>query len=307
MRKYLKISLLIILAIVFVACDKIPQEIITQVTDAIKEPTQSTDKELADVTAGIGNDVMEVEFIDVGQADAILVTTGQERMLIDCGDNKTEKELVAYLQSKAITKIDYLIGTHPHADHIGGMEKVIDAFEIGKIYMPKVTHTTKTFESVLKSAKAKEYKISTGKVGEQFTMGEDVKVEMLSPTREKYEELNDYSIVIKLSNGEDDFLLMGDAEKLVEEDIMALKTELSAEVLKLGHHGSSSSSSEAFIKEVTPEVAIISSGQDNSYGHPHKETMQTLEKYNIMAYDTKNKGTITAKSTGKGITFTTEK
>lgn len=256
----------------------------------------------------MSKEMLKVEYIDVGQADAVLIQSQEEVMLIDAGDNKTEEELVAYLQAKGITRIDYLIGTHPHADHIGGLDQVILQFDIGKIYMPKVTHTTKTFESVLQAAKDKNYKISTGKAGEDFTLGETIEVKMLSPLKEKYKELNDYSIVVQVVNGEDIFLFMGDAEAEVEEDLLNTYPNLQSDVLKVGHHGSSSSTTEDFLYAVNPSLAIISSGEDNSYGHPHKETIELLEKHEVAYYDTQEVGSITLTSVGNGeIEISTEK
>jgi DNA internalization-related competence protein ComEC/Rec2 len=262
--------------------------------------------EVKQVVGPVGS--VQIDYIDVGQGDAILVTAPDGVMLIDAGDNKTEMELVHYLQNKGITKIDYLIGTHPHADHIGGLDQVIVHFDIGKIYMPKVSHTSKTFESVLQAAKDKNYKISTGKAGETFSLGETVEVEILSPLREKYSGLNDYSIVIKMVNGQDVFLFMGDAEKLVEQDLLETYTNLKADVLKLGHHGSSTSTTEPFLKAVVPSIGIISAGEGNSYGHPHTEILTLLEDYNVEYYNTANLGTITIISNGdKTLEVITEK
>lgn len=254
----------------------------------------------------IGEELI-VEFIDIGQGDAILLQASGEVMLIDAGDNATEKNLVQQLKDKGISKIDYLIGTHPHADHIGGLDKVIDQFEIGKIYMPKKSHTTKTYESVLTSIKNKGYKITAGKAGVTFTFGENIKVEMLSPTKEEYQDLNDYSIVMKVTNNEDSFIFTGDAEKEVEHELVASGVDLEADVLKLGHHGSSTSSSVEFVEAVNPEYAIILSGVDNKYGHPHKETIDTLKSKGITYYNSQTSGDIIMISSGSGIKVQTEK
>lgn len=263
---------------------------------------------IGEVSNGIiETDQLKIEFLDVGQADAILLTTAEATMLVDAGDNKTEKQIVTMLQDRGIKKIDYLIGTHPHADHIGGLDKVIDNFEIGTIYMPKVSHTTKTFESVLKSVKNKGYQITTGKAGVSFELGKNIQVSMLSPMEESYKEMNDYSIVLKVVNGKDSILLTGDAEELVEEQLLATNAPVDADIIKLGHHGSSSSSTPEFIEKVSPEVAIITSGKDNSYGHPHKETLDTLNKFGIPYYDTQDYGTITIISTGAGWHIETSK
>lgn len=256
---------------------------------------------------GQGKEELVVEFIDIGQGDSILLTASNQVMLIDTGDNNTEKDLVQYLKDKGITQIDYLIATHPHADHIGGMDKVIDNFNIGQIYMPKKSHTSKTYESVLTSIKNKGYKVNTGKAGVTFTFGQNIKIEMLSPMREEYSELNDYSIVMKVTNREDTFLFTGDAEKEVEHDLLEAGIDVDVDVLKLGHHGSSTSSSPEFIQAVSPEYAIILSGQDNKYGHPHKETIDTLSTEQITYYDTQVSGHITFISSGEGFKIETQK
>lgn len=289
MEKYFKLFIALLLAVCLAGCN-------IQFTQEGNRLSQEVTSE----TAHTETQTMKVSYIDVGQGDAILLEVGEAVMLIDGGDNKTEEELVSYLNDKGITKIDYLIGTHPHADHIGGLDKVINAFEIGKIYMPKVAHTSKTFEKVLLAAKNKNYKISTAKQGEAFTLGEQVQVEILSPIQEKYKELNNYSIVIRVLNGKDRFLFMGDAEALVEEELLEENIDLTADVLKIGHHGSSSSSSQDFIKAIAPTYGMIFSGKDNSYGHPHKETLETLAKFGVSCYNTQDLGTITVTSIGQG-------
>ncbi|MGL6174521.1 MAG: ComEC/Rec2 family competence protein [Cellulosilyticaceae bacterium] len=287
MKKYFSGLIVIILAIILT---------LTGCATQSKAPSQ----------VGLGEELV-VEFIDVGQGDAILLQASNQVMLIDTGDNGTEKNLVQHLKDKGIKKIDYLIGTHPHADHIGGMDKVIDQFEIGQIYMAKKSHTSKTYESVLMAIKNKGYKVLSGKAGVSFTFGKGIKVEMLSPIREEYSELNDYSIVMKVTNNEDSFLFTGDAEKEVEHDLLEAKVNLEADVLKLGHHGSSTSNTAEFIEAVSPEYAVILSGLDNKYGHPHKETMEVLTKEQISYYDTKLNGNITFTSNGQGIAIKTEK
>lgn len=223
-------------------------------------------------------------------------------MLIDAGENKYGKTVYDYLQKNGVTKLDYVIGTHPHSDHIGGLDDVINGFEIGKVIMPKVSHNTKTFEDVLVAIEKKGLKITSPVVGDSYDLGE-AKWTVLAPNGEKYDNLNDYSVVIRLEYENNSFLFTGDAEKQSEEEILKGDISLASEVLKVGHHGSASSTTDDFLERVNPKTAIISLATDNSYGHPHKEIIEKLEKNNIKTYRTDTHGTIVASGDGKTITF----
>lgn len=251
-----------------------------------------------------------VRYIDVGQGDCELITFPDgKNMLIDAGTTAAEKTLPQYLKSVGVNKIDYLIGTHPHEDHIGGMDAVINSFDIGEIYMPKATTTTKTYKDVLLAVKNKGLTINTAVGGKVIIDDKNVKAELLAPNSEKYDGLNNYSAVLKIRYGNKTFMFTGDAEKLSEKEIIDKfgTSILKSDVLKVGHHGSSTSSSDSFFKAVSPEFAVISCGKDNEYGHPHKETLNLLEKNNVKIYRTDINGTVTAISDGDNITFTTER
>ena len=247
---------------------------------------------------------MTVHFIDVGQGDSILIQLpSRQNMLIDAGDNDKGEVVIDYLKKQGVTRIDYLVGTHPHADHIGGMDDVIDEFAIGEIYMPKVTHTTKTYMDVLEAIDKKNLKIKATKTGMTIPL-EDVKAEILAPDGEmKSDNLNDYSIVIKLTYGETVFLLQGDAEKKTEANILASGTDIKADVIKLGHHGSSTSSTTKYIEAVDPDYAVITLAKDNKYGHPHKEVMTLMDEKGITVYRTDEDGTIVVISDGEKVSF----
>jgi competence protein ComEC len=243
-----------------------------------------------------------VHFIDVGQADSILIQNGDHAMLIDAGNNDDADLVTQYLQKQGVKKIEYLIGTHPHEDHIGGMDGVINAFPIAQVILPHVTHTTKTFSDMVTAMKNKGYQATKPVVGDRYSLG-DASFVILAPTAPEYEGLNNYSVVIKLSYGNTSFLFAGDAEKESEEEMIATGLDLSANLLKLGHHGSRSSTSAAFLQKVHPQYAVISVGKGNDYGHPHQETMKRLQSNGALVYRTDESGTIIATSDGQRITF----
>lgn len=246
-----------------------------------------------------------VHFFDVGQADSILVRSEEKTMLIDAGTNNMGKTVVKYLQDLNISKIDYLVGTHPHEDHIGGLDDVINNFEIGTIYMPKVQTNTKTFEDVLDAISNKNLKITSPEVGFKFNVG-NAQCEIMSigrGTAEEKSNLNLSSIVIRMTYGEQSFLFTGDAEKQNEEARQWPQTT----VLKVGHHGSDTSSSQEFLNEVKPQIAIISVGKGNTYGHPKQTTIDKLQKINARIYRTDESGTITITCDGKNNIVTTQK
>lgn len=249
---------------------------------------------------------LEVQFIDVNQADCTLIKMPDgKNMLIDAGNNSDGEYLTEYLKDEGIEKIDYLIGSHPHADHIGGLDDIIENFEIGTIYMPAVTTNTQTFEEVLQAIKDKGMKIETATAGKKVLYGE-VSAEFLSPAGDYYEELNDYSAVLKLTYGNKSFLFMGDAEILAEKE-MIQKFDLKSDVLKLGHHGSGTSSHTEFLKAVSPEVAVISVGKNNDYGHPHKEVLKRIKNLGIKVYRTDLNGIVTVYCDGKNFEVKCEK
>lgn len=256
------------------------------------------------IYATIGlNDELRVSFIDVGQGDSEFIELPNgETMLIDAGTNETGKNVVDYIKSLGYTSIDYVVGTHPHEDHIGGLDDVIKTFDIGSIYMPKVTADTKTFEDVLDAAESKNLMINTAKSGVSIMDTEDLSVKFLAPTLDIYENTNDYSAVVKVVYGDTSYLFTGDAEEFSES---LITDDVNADVLKVGHHGSSTSTSTEFLKKVSPASAVISCGKDNSYGHPHSETLQKLADMGTAVYRTDELGTIVSVSDGKTITFDT--
>lgn len=251
--------------------------------------------------AASNGEVLEVHFIDVGQADSIFIKKGNQSMLIDAGNNKDGKLVVDYIKNQNVSTLNYVIGTHPHADHIGGLDTVIDNFEIEKLIMPNAINNTKTFEDVLDSIDKKGLKITKPKVGDKYNLNGSEFI-ILAPNGEKYENLNDYSVVVKLIDGNNSFLFTGDAEALSEKEMLENnKNLLKSDVLKVGHHGSVTSTSKEFLDAVDPSAAIMFSETGNTYGHPHKEIIELLTTKNIDIYRTDTEGTIIIKSDGENL------
>ena len=241
-----------------------------------------------------------IDFIDVGQADSILIRNQDKVMLIDAGTNEAGKTVVNYLETLGITKIDYLIGTHPHEDHIGGLDDVINNFNIGQIYMPKIETTTKTFEDVLDAIETKNLTVTAPNKGDKIELGQAEGEFMTEPILDE-DNLNVSSLVLRLEFGNTSYLFMGDAEEENEETINWPKTD----VLKVGHHGSSTSSSESFLEQVQPKYAVIMTGKANSYGLPTQETIDKLNNIGCEIYRTDEDGTIQMTSDGNTILIKT--
>ncbi|WP_346966607.1 ComEC/Rec2 family competence protein [Clostridium perfringens] len=245
-----------------------------------------------------------ISYMDVGQGDAAYIKVNGNDILIDAGPRSNSKELLEQLKAKNIDDFELVIATHPHEDHIGGMVDVFKEYEVKAFYSPKITHTTKTYENLVKAVKDEGLKTKELKGGMVIDLGEVAKFEVFTPQKSEYEELNDYSPIMKLSFGDTSYLFTGDAEKLAEEEALAkYKNSLDSDVIKFGHHGSSSSSSNAFIEAVSPKYGIISCAKDNKYGHPHRETLDIIKKYNIKTFRTDTDGEIILTSDGKSINF----
>ena len=251
------------------------------------------------------NDLLKVHYLDVGQGDSIFVELpNNETMLIDAAESYQSENIINDLKNLNYQKIDYVIGTHPHTDHIGGLKDIINTFEIGKIYMPKVVSTTKTYESLLMAIKDKNLKINTAKAGTSIIDTDALKINILAPNNSTYTELNNYSVVTKITYGTTKFLFMGDSEKLIENEI---KENVTADVIKIGHHGSNTSSSIDFIKKVNAKYGIISVGLNNKYNLPKEETITNWENSGTKIYLTSTNGTIRASSDGTNIKIESEK
>lgn len=266
----------------------------------------------ADSTYAItnGDGKLIVHFIDVGQGDSEFIELPNgECMLIDASEAEYGDDISKLISSLGYSKINYVVATHPHADHIGGMAYIIDSFDIGEVYMPKVSSNSKTFENLLDTISDNGLQISTAEAGENIYSSSEMKIDFLAPVMAEYDETNDYSAVLKICYGKNSFIFTGDAEKAAEEDMMTLNySALDCDVLKAGHHGSNSSSSMDFLEAVTPDYAVISCGEGNSYGHPHDEPLKRFAKIGAKVYRTDIEGTITIVCDGNdGFEVKTEK
>jgi competence protein ComEC len=244
---------------------------------------------------------LKIHYIDVGQGDCELVQLNNENLLIDSGSSQYNNALISYLKKFGIEKIDYVIATHPHEDHIGNMAAIINSFEINNFYAPKITSSMKSFEEMIEALKNNNLKIIPAKTGKNFSLGKTAKCEIIAPNSTTYDNINDYSVILKLTYGDTKFLFTGDAEEVSEKEVIYNNFDINCDVLKVGHHGSSSSSSTEFLKKITPKVAIISCGKNNNFGHPHKETLNNFKKFNCKIYRTDIEGTIILMSDGKTI------
>ncbi len=244
-----------------------------------------------------------VSFLDVGQGDSIFIELpNDETMLIDAGENYHGEGIIEYINSRGHSKIDYLVATHPHADHIGSMAYIVRHMDIGSVYMPKVSANTKTFENLLESIDDKGLRIKSTQAGTQIIGESDLSIKAVAPVEIDKDDLNNCSIVLKLTYREVSYLFTGDAEK---SELRQITDNVTADVLKVGHHGSSTSTYKDFLKSVDPIIAVISCGEDNEYNHPHKGTMKLLKSNNCEIYRTDEQGTIIVSTDGTEINTTT--
>lgn len=245
------------------------------------------------------NENIKIHFIDVGQGDSIFIELpNNETMLIDAGESSKEEVVSEYINTLGYNKINYIIGTHPHSDHIGGLAHIINSFNIEKIYMPKALSTSKTYENLLNTIYKNNKNIITAKAGIKIIDEDNLKINILAPNNNNYSNLNNYSVVIKINYKSKSFLFMGDAEILSENEIL---TDVSADIIKIGHHGSDTSSSESFLSKVNPKYAIIMVGENNKYNHPNQTILDRLERNNIITYRTDLNGNIVITSDGNEI------
>ena len=272
--------------------------------DDITTVSGKSDRSIADTVA---TGEMKVTFLDVGQGDCTIVQTEGHNMVIDAGNNDQGESVVSYLLENGIDTLDYLILTHPDADHIGGADDVLENIDVQMVLMPDVTNDTITYLEVVDDIKEFNIQIVYPRVGEIFTLG-DAEFTVLCPDEELVDQsdLNSSSVGIKLNHGINSFVMCGDAEEKSEKTMAKhFGSELECDVLKCGHHGSSTATSDEFLKATDPTWAVISCGVDNQYGHPHWETIEKLENDDVQIYRTDQMGTIIAISDGENINWKT--
>ena len=278
-------------------------EITTEPTPTVTEAPQisdipaDTDQQLEEVAY----EPMEVHFIDVGEADSTLIICGEEAMLIDAGTPDMGTAVRLYMKKQNVSRLKYLLLTHSDKDHIGGAASVISNVPIDNLFMCKYEKDNEVYLNLINEINYMNMTWTTPDVGTELTLG-DANITVIAPNRE-YDNPNDSSIGVIIRHGEDSFIFTGDAETPAEEDIVNNGLDLSADVYKVGHHGSRTASSDAFLDKINPEYAIISCETDNKYGHPHFEVLEKFKNRGIKLYRTDKQGTIIAYSDGKDITF----
>lgn len=288
--KWLKFGLVLIFLAVFPALwEQLPGEMTKAFWEAASEAFQD----------GSG---LEIHYLDVGQGDSTLILCDGHAMLIDAGDNDKGTAVQSYLEGQGVTALDYVIGTHPDADHIGGLDVVLYKFDCQMVMMPDFEKDTRTYDDVVQTMKRKRYKNTLPEVGTVYELGSAV-FTIVAPNGEYGDDANDYSVGILLQHGKNRFLFTGDAEEVSEADMLENGSDLEADVFKASHHGSRTANTEEFLQTVDPDYVVISCGQDNSYGHPHAEVMNRLRAMGISVFRTDEQGTIVAYSDGTEITF----
>lgn len=314
MQKSKLLSLILILTMVFslVACtdnNSVSDGILSQE----EKPLYSETKNMSNNTSpsessppNIGADSkFEVHYLDVGQADASLILCDNKTMLIDGGNPGDSSLIAAYLKKLNISHLDYIICSHAHDDHVGGLPGALSVATAGKVYAPITENDIKAYQSFKSKVASQGLTITNPSPGDTFQFGSST-VLFLGPVHENVSDLNDTSIVLKITYGDTSFLFTGDAERDEEQSILAQNYDLSATVLKVGHHGSGDSTTYPFLREIMPEYGIISVGENN-YGHPTEETLSRLRDADVKVYRTDMQGDIIVSSNGKTVNIKTVK
>ena len=275
--------------------------------DEEKAPTQASTATAKDDHVTVPNDSsLAVHFIDVGQADAALILCDGKAMLIDGGNSEDSSLIYTYLRDRGIDYLDYVVCTHAHEDHVGGLSGALSYADAGRVFAPVTSYNTRAFENFVSKAEERGCAVTVPKAGERFSLG-SASVTVLGPIKE-YDDPNNTSIVLRVVYGEVSFLFTGDMESDAERDLIDAGVDLSATVLKVGHHGSDTSSSYLFLREVAPTYGVISVGEGNSYGHPNEKILSRYRDADVTLYRTDLQGDIICTSEdGKTVNFTTAK
>ena len=254
---------------------------------------------------GPAEGTLEVHYIDVGQADSALLLCGGESMLIDGGNVADSDLVVAYLADQGVEELDYVVCTHAHEDHVGGLAGALSQYPAGEVLSPVTEYDSQAFGNFLKYTQEQGLSLTVPEPGDTWTVG-TAAVTVLGPVRD-YDDTNNTSIVLRVDFGETSFLFTGDMERSAEEDLLESGAWLEADVLKVGHHGSDTSTSYPFLREVDPDYAVISVGENNDYGHPSEDTLSRLRDDDVTVYRTDLQGDVVCTSDGTSLTFTVER
>lgn len=293
-----------LLAIVILVLAIIVESVITSDEQQVPEQPNISNSQTQEQPTELTGE-LKLHMIDVGQADCFLFVKGDKVALVDCGTRSTGKDAVEYIKSLGITRIDYVFGTHPHDDHMGGMYDIITNFEVGKIIIPQVKEgqvTTNWYIKLMKQIVDGNYEVEYSKTGNEYFLG-GAKIQIVWQSELEQDNVNNYSDIIKVSFGDMDVLMTGDAETEIEEEVLRSGVQIDAEILKVGHHGSDTSSSDEFLDEIDPDYGLISCKVGNKYEHPTKNTMEKLQQREVEVYRTDECGTVIATITSSGVTF----
>lgn len=265
--------------------------------------------ETTDAASSASDEICAVYFIDVGQGSSVLLQSGEKGILIDAGEKEYGDDVVDYIKERGVTELDYVVATHPHTDHIGGLLTVLKEVKVNNIIMPKLsasnTPSTKTYENLLQTVYDKNIKAIAASYGNQYDVGK-IKLTVLGPVKQN-KDLNNMSVICKADINSTVFLFSGDAETTEMKSVLEKSPNLSCDVMLMGHHGSRTSLETDYLKNASPTVAVIQCGLNNSYKHPHEETLEYLKSKSIMCYRTDLSGSIIFSCDDKGYTVSTSK
>lgn len=298
MKKKLLTIILALMLILTSACSAVAASDAKETENPVVQQTEKAEAE---------SSMLKVHFLDVGQADCTLIQLPNgEEVLIDAGNRDDDEYISDYISNLGIDDIEYLVLTHPHEDHIGSAKYIFENFKVDNVYMPDVATDSNLYANTMAAVKNSGANVVYAKPGTYIIDTPDLKFEILAPKSMYYSELNEYSAVTRLDYMDTSFIFTGDAESVSELEMMGAGFDLDADVLKVGHHGGRTSSSRNFLQAVTPEISVISCGEDNSYGHPHLETLNRLTETGSKIYRTDELGTIIAVSDGQNIDMSSE-
>ena len=273
---------------------------ITQMADSAWDTVSNTFPDADSHPIVPSDNEVIVHFIDVGQGDSVLIQSTQGNVLIDGGDNHMGGHVSDYLHRAGVAELTYVIATHPHADHIGGLIEVLNQFPVGRLIMPPVAHTTVTFERFLDAIESNGVPLKEPIAGSGFSVG-DAHFTIIAPNSTGHTDFNDYSVSLHMNFGATSFIFTGDSEAAAELEMLSAGHNLSSDVLHVGHHGSTTSTAQEFLDAVNPSIAVISVGADNSYGHPHNAVMSRMRVAGIKIYRTDHHGNIVIVSDGANL------